>query len=39
MSHRSRVAPAADKRAFSRTAYKTKDVNVKPKIMRGGIRL
>lgn len=28
-----------DKRKFSRTAKKTKLINIKPKIMRGGIRL
>lgn len=39
MSHRERRSPAADKVAFSRTASKTKDINVRPKIMRGGIRL
>ena len=39
MSHRISRKPAADKRAFARTATKTKDINVKPKIMRGGIRL
>lgn len=39
MSHRLRRSPYADKKAFSRTAIKTKDINVKPKIMRGGIRL
>ena len=39
MSHRERRSPEADKHAFSRTASKTKDINVRPKIMRGGIRL
>lgn len=28
-----------DQKKFSRTAKKTKDINVRPKIMRGGIRL
>ena len=28
-----------DKRVFSRTAKKSKKINVEPKIMRGGIRL
>lgn len=28
-----------DKKRFSRTADKTKRINVSPKIMRGGIRL
>ena len=31
--------PRADKRAFARTAQKTKDINIKPRVMRGGIRL
>ena len=31
--------PKADKRAFARTASKTKDINIKPRVMRGGIRL
>jgi hypothetical protein len=31
--------PKADKRAFARTAQKSKAINVKPQIMRGGIRL
>lgn len=39
MAHRKRRNPSKDKKAFARTASKTKDVNVKPKIMRGGIRL
>lgn len=39
MSKRQRRNPKADKKAFARTAVKTKDINVKPKIMRGGIRL
>lgn len=39
MSHRIRRSPGADKIAFARTASKTKDINVRPKIMRGGIRL
>lgn len=28
-----------DKKRFSRTADKTKKINVRPRIMRGGIRL
>lgn len=28
-----------DKRIFSRTANKTKKINVRPSVMRGGIRL
>ena len=39
MAHRVKRRPKPDKRAFARTASKTKDVNVKPKMMRGGIRL
>lgn len=39
MSYRKKRSPGADRQAFARTAMKTKDVNVKPKIMRGGIRL
>lgn len=39
MSHRSKRSPGPDKKAFARTATKTKDINVRPKIMRGGIRL
>jgi len=37
--HRMKRSPAADQKAFARTASKTKDINVRPKIMRGGIRL
>lgn len=39
LSYRKRRSPKADKRAFARTASKTKDINVSPRIMRGGIRL
>ena len=39
MRHRSTVKPSRDIRFFSRTAKKTKKVNVRPKVMRGGIRL
>ena len=39
MSHRFDPQPSADKKMFARTAMKTKDINVRPKIMRGGIRL
>lgn len=39
MAHRESRDPHRDKIAFARTASKTKDINVKPKIMRGGIRL
>lgn len=39
MSHRSDPQPSRDKALFARTAAKTKDINVRPKILRGGIRL
>lgn len=39
MSYRKDVNPKSDKKFFARTATKTKDVNVRPKTMRGGIRL
>lgn len=39
MSYRTRVNHSSDRHKFRRTAMKTKDINVKPKIMRGGIRL
>lgn len=39
MSYRKKRNPAADRRAFARTAAKTKDINIRPRIMRGGIRL
>lgn len=39
MAHRESRDPNRDKIAFARTAAKTKDINVKPKVMRGGIRL
>ena len=39
MSHRIKRSAGADRHAFQRTASHTKDINVKPKIMRGGIRL
>lgn len=39
MSYRKKRNPSADRRAFARTASKTKDINVRPRIMRGGIRL
>lgn len=37
MRRKSRIAK--DKRKFSRTADKTKKINIHPRIMRGGIRL
>lgn len=39
MSYRSDVHTAKDKYIFSKTADKTKKINVKPTIMRGGTRL
>lgn len=36
---RQKVAPRKDSKVFRQTAQKTKTINVKPKIMRGGIRL
>lgn len=38
LSHRFRSG-SHDKSFFRRTASKSKDINVRPKIMRGGIRL
>lgn len=35
----SRMSPQKDKQVFRRTAKSTKLMNIKPKIMRGGIRL
>lgn len=39
MSMRKPVSSVKDKKIFSNTADKTKKVNVKPTIMRGGTRL
>lgn len=36
---RRKVNPRKDKKIFSNTARKTKDINIKPHVMRGGIRL
>lgn len=36
---RSRVKPSKDKRIFTNTAKSTKDINLGPKVMRGGTRL
>ena len=33
------VQKSRDKRVFTKTANKTKKINVEPKVMRGGIRL
>lgn len=34
-----RMPPRKDKKVFSRTAAKSKKMNINPKIFRGGIRL
>lgn len=39
MAHRRSVKPSVDKKVFTRTAKKTKNINVNPKPQRGGIRL
>lgn len=39
MKHRAPVRPVKDKKIFQHTADKTKKINVKPVIMRGGTRL
>lgn len=39
MSYRQPVKPIKDKNVFKNTADKTKKINVKPTIMRGGTRL
>lgn len=36
---RKRVNPRKDKAVFKRTAATTKNINLSPKTMRGGIRL
>lgn len=36
---RSKVKPRKDQKIFSKTANKTKKINVQPKVMRGGIHL
>lgn len=36
---RKRVSKNKDRRLFTKTANKTKKINVQPKVMRGGIRL
>lgn len=36
---RRKVPKKKDKKIFSRLARKTKSINVRPKMMRGGIRL
>lgn len=39
MSYRAQMDKPKDKKVFQNTADKTKKINVKPSIMRGGIRL
>lgn len=39
MAMRKSMKPKKDKKIFRATARKTKDINVIPKEMRGGIRL
>lgn len=39
LAKRKELRPANDKKVFARTANKTKKVNIKPKVMRGGTRL
>lgn len=39
MAKRKKMKTKRDKKVFKRTAAKTKQVNISPKIMRGGIRL
>lgn len=36
---RKRVRPSKDRKIFTRTAMKTKRININPTIYRGGIRL
>ena len=38
-NHRQKMKPKKDERIFRKTATKTKKINVKPKVKRGGIRL
>lgn len=39
MSKRKKVNPSKDKKVFTNTAKKTKNINIAPHVMRGGIRL
>lgn len=36
---RKKMKPGKDKKVFTRTAAKSKKINIDPKIFRGGIRL
>lgn len=37
--HRTSLNPRSDKKIFKHTAQKTKKINIKPRVQRGGIRL
>lgn len=37
--HRETVIPSVDKHIYARTAARTREMNIYPKIMRGGTRL
>lgn len=39
MAYRKRTKPAKDARIFRNTAMKTKKINIKPHVSRGGIQL
>lgn len=39
MAYRKKVNKRKDNRIFAHTAMKTKKINVKPKVSRGGIQL
>lgn len=39
MAKRRKMSPGKDKRVFTRTAVKSKKINLNPIIYRGGIRL
>lgn len=39
MANRRKLHKRKDRRVYSRTAEKTKKINIAPKVMRGGIRL
>lgn len=39
MAHRKKMPRGKDKKIFTKTAKKTKTINLSPKIMRGGTRL
>lgn len=39
MASRKKLRKSKDKKVYSRTAEKTKKINIAPKLMRGGIRL